>query len=73
MTTTSQDVLKSQVCIKRRQAAEMLAQPNRQDGDRDMQELTARNIQHTIGVMMKDVEFLDKYHSGNYEFVQVAV
>ncbi len=73
MTTTSQDVLKSQICIKRRQAAEVLVQPRRQEGDGEMQALTARNIQHTIGVLMKDVEFLDQYHSGDYEFVQVAV
>jgi hypothetical protein len=73
MTTNSQDVLRSQACIKSRQAAEMRSLPNRQLADKVAHELTARNLEYTKNVLLKDAKFLDQYHSGKYEFVQVAI
>ena len=70
---TSQDIMRSQAIIKQRQAAEVKAQPNRQEGDEAMQELTVRNLNYTRDLLLKDAQVLDQYHSGDYEFVQVAV
>ena len=70
---TSQDIMRQQARLKRIQAAEMLAQPKRQEGDGDMQELTVRNLNYMRDMLMRDAAILDKYHSGEYEFVQVAI
>ena len=72
-TPTSQDIMRSQARIKRRQAAEVLAQPKRQEADASAQELIVRNLNYTRHLLMDDAAVLDKYHSGEYEFVQVAI
>ena len=69
---TSQDIMRQQARLKRIQAAEMLVQPKRQKGDGDMQELTVRNLNYMRDMLMRDAAILDKYHSGEYEFVQVV-
>ena len=69
---TSQDIMRSQARIKRRQAAEVRVQPKRQDADESAQALTVRNLNYTRDMLMQDAAILDQYHSGDYEFVQVV-
>jgi hypothetical protein len=66
MTTTSQTIMRQQARLKGIQAAEVGAQPKRQDGDADMQERTVRSLNHVRDVLMKDAALLDRFYSGEF-------